>query len=109
MYSSSSSKLSGDLILKEYRSSAETVVPVGVMFDSHGKESMDDDLPPQVNPFPMFIFEEGALDGEDARDVAPLAISFLYEYLSAIELECFGESYEQNVEPIKEGVTIPGL
>jgi hypothetical protein len=95
-----------NLILKEYRSNAELVVPLFVMTDlATGKDVLYGDGNDTL--FPMFIFEDGPFAGEDARDVAPRAIAFWDEYLGELELEVFAESRAHCFPPITTGVTLP--
>lgn len=75
-----------NLIVKEYKSNAELTTPVPIIFrPSDGSRTVAE----QFTPFPMFVFEDGPFDGEDARDVAVQALDFWDEYLSEIETTCF--------------------
>ncbi len=95
-----------NLILKEYRSHAELVVPLFVVTDlATGEDALYGDGDDTM--FPMFIFEDGPFAGEDARDVAPRAIAFWDEYLAQLELDVFGESHSHCYAPIATGVTLP--
>lgn len=95
-----------NLILKEYRSNAEPVVPVLVIDNfATGEKTLYGDGDDMM--FPMFIFEGGPFAGEDSRDVAPRAISFWDKYLEELELEVFGESRARCYPPITNGVTLP--
>jgi hypothetical protein len=92
-----------NLILKEYRSSAEVQVPVPVLIDAEGNEFIQKD---EAAFFPMFVIKDGTFDGHDARDVAACAIAYWDTYLGEIENECFGESFAQNFPTIRQGITL---